>query len=170
MIKGLNMKKFIFMASLIITGFVIQTSLMGFFNFFNVIPNISLILLVIFAMLTDGVSGGTLGLLTGILYDAMIYDIFGLYALIYFLTGAVIGTISDEMLRENQLVYSLAAGLSTIVMHLLLYLILFFLRFRVQSAHGLLPSILVETILNAVLVVFVLRFFIYLSDRFNVKV
>ncbi|HOH70361.1 MAG TPA: rod shape-determining protein MreD, partial [Sedimentibacter sp.] len=121
-------------------------------------------------MLTDGVSGGTLGLLTGILYDAMIYDIFGLYALIYFLTGAVIGTISDEMLRENQLVYSLAAGLSTIVMHLLLFLILFFLRFRVQFAHGLLLSILVETILNAVLVVFVLRFFIYLSDRFNVKV
>lgn len=170
MVKGLNMKKFIFMSSLIIIGFVLQTSFMEFINFFNLIPNISLILLVIFAMLTDGVTGGILGLLTGILYDAMIYDIFGLYTLIYFLTGAVIGTISDEMLRENNLVYSLAAGLSTLVMHLLLYLILFFLRFRVRFAQSLLPSILVETVLNAVLVVFVLRLVIYLSDKFNVKV
>ncbi len=164
------MKKFILMSSSIIIGFVLQTSLMGFFNFFNVIPNISLILLVIFAMLTDGIRGGILGLLTGILYDAMIYDIFGLYTLIYFLTGAVIGAISDEMLRENHFVYSLAAGLSTIMMHLLLYFILFFLRFRVHFVQSLLPLILIETALNAVFVVFVLRFFIYLSDRFNVKV
>ncbi len=164
------MKKFIFMSSSIIIGFVLQTSLIGFFDFFNVTPNISLLLLVIFAMLTDGIRGGIMGILTGILYDVMIYDIFGLYTLIYFLTGAIIGTISDEILRENRFVYSLAAGLSTIAMHLLLYFILFFLRFRVHSVQSLLPYILIETFLNAVFVIFVLRFFKYLSDRFNVKV
>ncbi|MDD4089642.1 MAG: rod shape-determining protein MreD [Tissierellia bacterium] len=164
------MKKLILMSSLIIISFVFQTSLIGFFNHFKVIPNFPLILLVIFAMLSDGVIGGVLGFLTGILFDAMIYDIFGLYTLIYFLIGAIIGTFSDEMLRENQIVYSVAAGASTVLMHLLLYLILFFLRFRVQSAKSILPNILFETALNAVLVVFILKAVIYLFDRFNVKV
>lgn len=163
------MKRFILMSSLIIISFVFQTSFIGFFNYFNVIPNFPLILLVIFAMLSDGVTGGTLGFLTGILYDAMIFNIFGLYTLIYFLIGVTIGAISDEMLRENRIVYSVAAGISTVVMHLLLYLILFFLRFRVQSAKSILPNILFETALNAVLVVLVLKIVVYIFDRFNVK-
>lgn len=164
------MKKIILMSSLIILGFIFQTSFIGFFDFLRVIPNFSLVLLVIFAMLSDGVTGGILGFLTGILYDAMIYDIFGLYTLIYLFIGSIIGTFSDEILRENHLVHSAATGISTVVMHFLLYLILFFLRFRVQFAKSILPSILFETVLNAVLVVFVLKFVIYLFDRFNVKV
>ena len=54
-------------------------------------------------------------------------------------------------------------------MHLLLFLILFFLRFRVHLAKSILPNILFETALNAVLVIFVLKFVIYIFDRFNVK-
>jgi rod shape-determining protein MreD len=143
---------------------------MVFFDYFRIIPNFSLILLVIFAMLSDGVAGGILGILTGILYDAMIYNIFGIYTLIYFLIGAITGTYSDEMLRENQLLYSVAAGMSTIVLHLLLYLILFFLKFRVGLAANILPSIIFETVLNAVLVLFILKIVTYLFDKFNVKV
>jgi cell shape-determining protein MreD len=99
----------------------------------------------------------------------MIYDVFGIYTLIYFFIGAVIGAFSDEMLRENKLVYSAVTGISTVVMHLLLFLILFFLRFRVHLAKSILPNILFETALNAVLVIFVLKFVIYIFDRFNVK-
>lgn len=164
------MKKFILMSSLIILGFVFQTSFLVFFNHFKVIPNFSLILLVVFAMMSDGISGGILGILTGLLYDTMIYSIFGLYTLIYFLIGALIGTYSDEMLRENKLIYSVAAGISTIVMHILLYLILFFLRYRVNLAAKILPGIFMETVINAVLIVFVARIMMYLFDRFNVKV
>jgi len=121
-------------------------------------------------MMSDGISGGILGILTGLLYDTMIYSIFGLYTLIYFLIGALIGTYSDEMLRENKLIYSVAAGISTIVMHILLYLILFFLRYRVDLAAKILPGIFMETVINAVLIVFVARIMMYLFDRFNVKV
>ncbi|HHZ00645.1 MAG TPA: rod shape-determining protein MreD [Sedimentibacter sp.] len=164
------MKKFILMSFLIIIGFVFQTSFMIFFNHFKVIPNFSLILLVIFAIMSDGIQGGLLGILTGLLYDSMIYSIFGLYTLIYFLIGALIGTYSIEMLRENKFLYSVAAGISTIFMHALLYLILFFLKFRVGLAAKIFPNIILETVINAVLVVFVAKIIMYLFDRFNVKV
>lgn len=163
------MKKISLMIFLIVIVFILQTSFISFFNYFNFIPNFSLILLVIFAMLSDGLTGGFLGFLTGILYDAMIYNIFGIYTLIYFFIGALIGNFSDDMLRENYLVYSTVTGISTIVMHFLLYLILFFLRFRVQTAVSILPSMFIETVLNIVLVVFVLKFVIYLFDLLNVK-
>lgn len=163
------MKKIILMSTLLILVFIFQTSFVGFLNFLNVVPNFSLILLIIFAMLSDGLTGGMLGILTGIVYDIMIYDIFGVYTLIYFFIGALIGNISDDMLRENYLVYSAATGISTIVMHFLLYLILFFLRYRVQTAVSIFSGILFETAINAVLVVFVLKIVLYLFDIFKVK-
>jgi rod shape-determining protein MreD len=163
------MKKIGLMSSLIALFFIFQTSFIGFFNYFGIVPNFSLILLVILAMLSDGLTGGILGFVTGILYDAMIYDVFGVYTLIYFFIGAIVGILSDDMQRENYLVYSAATGISTIVMHFLLYLILFFLRFRVQTAVSILPGIIIETVINMVLVVFVLKFVIYLFNLFKVK-
>ncbi len=163
------MKRIIIMFFLIVIGFVFQTSFIVFFDYLDVIPNISMILLVIFAMLSDGVTGGILGLITGILYDVMVYDIFGLYTLIYFIIGATIGAFSDDMLRENRLVYIVVTSVSNVVMNLLLYLILFFLKFRVQFAANILPNILFETVINAVIVVFVQKMVIYLFNKFNVK-
>lgn len=168
-LKGSYMKKIILMSFLIVLGFVFQTSFMASFNYFKVIPNISLILLVIFSMQSDGIWGGILGLLTGILYDAMIYDIFGVYTLIYFIIGGLIGNFSDEMVRENYLVYSTVTGISTVVMNSILYLILFFLRFRVQGAAGILPGILIEALINSALAVFILKIIMFIFDRFNVK-
>lgn len=164
------MKKISLMSSLIVLFFIFQTSFMGFLNYFNVIPNFSLILLVIFAMLSDGLTGGIFGIMTGMLYDAMIFDVFGVYTLIYFFIGAIIGSFSDDMLRENYLIYSTVTGISTIVMHFLLYMILFFLRFRVQTAVSVLPGIIFETVINTVLVVFILRFVMYLFNLLKVKV
>jgi cell shape-determining protein MreD len=99
----------------------------------------------------------------------MIYDIFGVYTLIYFIIGAIIGNFSDDMLRENYLVYSTATGISTVVMHFLLYLILFFLKFRVQLAVAILPGIFFEALINSILVVFVFKIVVFLFDRFKVK-
>ena len=164
------MKKIGLMALLIVIFFIFQTSFMVFFNYFNFIPNFSLILLVIFAMLSDGLTAGILGIITGMLYDAMIFDVFGIYTLIYFFIGAIIGSFSDDMFRENYIIYSTVTGISTIVMHFLQYIILFFLRFKVQTAVSVLPGIIFETAINAVLVIFVLKFVIYLFDLFKVKI
>lgn len=163
------MKKITLMISIIVINFILQTSLFGFFGFLNVVPNLSLVILVILAMISDGLTGGVLGFITGILYDAMLYDIFGIYTLIYFLIGAIIGSFSDEMLRENFLAYSVVTGISTGFMHLLLYLILFFLRYRVKLATINLPAIFLEILINTIIVVFLRRFIIYLFEKLNVK-
>ncbi len=163
------MKKNGIMAAIVVIIFILQTSLFNFFNIFGTIPNVSLILVVIFAMMSNGVTGGVIGLVTGILYDSMIYNVFGVYTLIYFLIGAIIGTYSEDILRENYTAYCLATAISTIAMNLSLYLILFFLRFRVVNVGNIIASIFLELVINTILVVFVLKFIVFIFNKLNVK-
>jgi rod shape-determining protein MreD len=163
------MKKISLMAAIIVVSFIIQTSLFNFFNILGIVPNLSLICVVIFALMTNGITGGILGIIAGVMYDAMIYDVFGVYTLIYFFIGSIIGTYSDDMLRENYVAYTTVTAISTLVCHFLLYLILFFLKYRVGNAGGILSSILIETVINTVLAIFVLKLIILIFDKLNIK-
>lgn len=163
------MKKFGIMTAIVVICFIFQTSLFNFFDIFGTTPNISLILVVIFSMMSDEITGGLIGIITGILYDAMMYDVFGIYTLIYFFIGSIIGTYSDNMLRENYIAYCTVTAISTVSMHFILYLILFFLRYRVGYAGNIIGSILVEAILNTIMVVFILKFINFIFNKFNAK-
>lgn len=163
------MKKFSIMAGFIVISFIIQTSFFNFFNTLGAVPNLTLILVVIFALMTDGVTGGLLGIIAGIMYDTMIYDVFGVFTLIYFFIGSVIGNYSDDMLRENYAAYTTVTAISTVVMHFILYVILYFLRYRVGNAGSILVSILVEIVFNTVISIFVLKIIIFIFDKLNVN-
>lgn len=157
------------MAAIIVVSFIIQTSFFNFFNILGTVPNLTLILVVIFSLMTDGITGGMLGVITGLMYDTMIYDVFGVYTLIYFFIGAVIGTYSDDMLRENYAAYTTVTALATAVMHFILYIILFFLRYRVGNVGSIFGSILIEIAFNTVLSIFVLKLIVSIFDKLNVK-
>lgn len=163
------MKKFSIIIAIIIVSFIIQTSLFNFFNILGTVPNISLILVVIFALMTNGIAGGILGILTGVMYDTMIYDVFGIYTLIYFFIGSIIGTYNDYILRENYVAYSTITALSTVVWHFLLYVILFFMKYRVGSASNILSNIFIEIIFNAVMVIFVHKLINLIFDKLSIK-
>jgi len=163
------MKKIGIMAAIIIINFIFQTSLYNYVNIFGVIPNISLILVVIFAMMTNSIVGGFLGILTGVLYDIMLQDIFGVYTLIFFIIGCIIGSFSEDVYRDNYMLYGLISLLSTIFMHFSLFVILFFLKYRVSNAYYILESIILEIVLNTVISIVILKFVVYIFNKFNLK-
>ena len=157
------------MAAVIIVSFILQTSFFSFFNILGTVPDLSLILVVIFALMTDRVTGGILGIITGVLYDTMIYDVFGVYTLIYFVIGSMAGTYSDDMLRENYAVYAISTAVATLLCHFLLYVLLFFLKYRVGNVADILGSIILEVVLNTILSILVLKFITIIFDKLNVK-
>lgn len=163
------MKKYSLIAISITLSFILQTSLFKFINIFGTLPNLSLVLVVTFSMMTNGIIGGLIGLFTGILFDSMMYDVFGIYTLVYFVIGASIGIYADDMQRDNFAAYTVIAALSTIVFHFLLYIILFFLRYRLETAAGFLVSILTEAVLNALVVIIVLKLILKAFDVLNIK-
>jgi rod shape-determining protein MreD len=157
------------MVAIILINFIFQTSLYKFVSFFGVVPNISLILLVIFSMMTNGVVGGFLGLLTGLFYDMMLQEVFGIYTLVYFVIGALIGSFSEELNRENYMLYGTATLLSTIFMHLSIFIILFFLKYRISSSYYILGKIVLEIVLNTVLSFFILKLIVRIFAKINFK-
>lgn len=163
------MKKINIMIIIVVINFIFQTSLYNYLDIFGVIPNISLIFVVIFAMTTNGILGGAIGILTGFLYDVMMYDVFGVYTLIYFIIGAVIGSFSEVVNRENYMLYSIATLLSTLFFHALLYILLFFLKYNVGNVSYIIKNTLLQTIFNTLISIIVLKFVIYIFNKFNIK-
>lgn len=163
------MKKINIMVIIVVINFIFQTSLYNYLDIFGIIPNISLIFVVIFAMTTNGILGGAIGILTGFLYDVMMYDVFGVYTLIYFIIGAVIGSFSEVVNRENYMLYSLATLLSTLFFHALLYILLFFLKYNVGNVSYIIKNTLLQTIFNTLISIIVLKFVIYIFNKFNIK-
>jgi rod shape-determining protein MreD len=163
------MKRINIMVIIVVINFVFQTSFYNYLDIFGTIPNISLIFVVTFAMMTNGIIGGSIGILTGVLYDVMIYDVFGIYTLIYFIIGAVIGSFSQYVNKENYALYSLVTLLSTLFFHTLLYILLFFLKYDVQNIGYIIKNTLLQTTLNALISIFVLKFVVYFLNKVNVK-
>lgn len=163
------MKKINIMAAIVVLNFIFQTSLYNYLDIFGLIPNISLILVVIFAMMTNGIIGGFVGILTGFLYDVMLYDVFGVYTLIYFIIGAAIGSFSEVVNRENYTLYILTTLLATLFLHTSIYVILFFLRYNVQNFTYILKNLIFEGILNTFISILVLKIVICVFNKFNLK-
>jgi len=163
------MKKINIMVVIILINFIFQTSLYNYLDIFGIIPNISLIFVVIFAMMSNGIVGGALGLFTGILYDVMMYDVFGVYTFIYFILGAVIGSFSEDINRENYTLYNVITLLATVVFHVLLYILLFFLKYDVENIGYIFKNIILSMIFNSIFSIFVLKIIVHLFNKFGIK-
>lgn len=163
------MKKVGVIAAIIIINFILQTSFYSFISIFNVIPNISLILVVIFALMEGGIAGGVIGIFTGILYDTLVYDIFGVYTLIYFLVGALVGSYNEQVDTDISTAHCIFTFISTLFFHIAIYTILFFMKFSVENAVNILAYIGIEIILNTIIAFFLFKFIVYIYEKFNIR-
>lgn len=159
--------KRIIMIAIVILNFILQTSLYPFLGFFGIVPNISLILVVIFAIYTDSITGAVIGLITGLLYDIMIMDIFGINALLFFISGAILGAINEEVNKENSLTYVTFTLLTAITWHGIMYVILYFLRIEITDINYILKIVAVEIILDCIFAIVVWKLMIWLFEKFN---
>lgn len=163
------MKKILIMAAIILINFILQTSLNSFLDIFGVIPNISLILIVIFSIMTNGVIGGILGLFTGILYDIMFYEVFGIFTLIYFIIGALSGYFSEEINKENYSMYCTIVFIATIVINFSMYVISFFLNYNIVKPYIFFGKNILEIILNTVSTILIMKLIVNIFSKLNIK-
>ncbi len=163
------MKKIWLMAAIILINFILQTSLNSFLDIFGVIPNISLILVVIFSVMTNGIIGGILGIFTGILYDIMFYEVFGVNTLIYFIIGALAGYFSEEINKENYSMYCTVVFIATVLMNFSFYVVSFFLKYNIESPSVFFFKNILEIFLNTVVTILIMKFIVNLFNKLNIK-
>ena len=162
------MKK-LYIILIVFINLILQVTLYNFVKVFDVVPNIALILVVLFSLTTDVFMGGFIGLFTGILYDVLIMDVIGINGLIYFIIGVTLGNFSEEINRENKMLYVFVTAIATVFYHLVTAFIMFFLKVNISSITLIIDKIIIQIIINSLLCILVHRLVNYVFGLANIK-
>ncbi|QSX06210.1 rod shape-determining protein MreD [Sedimentibacter sp. zth1] len=161
--------KRMYMFLIVFINLILQVSLYNFLKIFDVIPNIALILVVIFSLSTDDITGGLIGLITGLLYDVLIMDVIGINALIYFIVGVSLGSLSEDVNRENKMLFALITAIATVFYHLLTFIALFFLKVNASSVALIFNKIILQIVLNTLFCILLYKLLELLFNLFKIK-
>lgn len=154
---------------IVIVNIILQITLYNFVKIYDIVPNIALILIVLFSLTTNEYMGGLIGLLTGLLYDILVMDIIGINTLIYFVVGVTLGHFSEEINKENKFLYVLITAIASVFYHLVTAMVMFFLRMNVSNTILILDKIIFQIILNSLLCIPVQMLVNYLLSFANIK-
>ncbi|EOC99825.1 rod shape-determining protein MreD [Caldisalinibacter kiritimatiensis] len=147
--------RFFIIFSIIILNFIFQSTLLHFFEFFGVVPNTGLILVVVFGLLTNRKASSTIGLTIGFLQDIIFDSVIGVHALIYFFIGYILGVTNQNLFRENKLIPFVVTVISTVGFHLAYYLCMYFLGINTTIVHIVKEIAFAEAVYNSIISIFI---------------
>ena len=91
---------------------------------FDIVPNLSMILIVFWGILQGGEHGRRLGLVVGLLQDILFCRVIGFYGLVYYLIGHISGFFNRDFDKRHfilSLTVVAAADLAYGILHYLIY-------------------------------------------------
>ncbi len=148
----------IFAVSMIlITNFLLQSTLLQHFRVFGIIPNTALILVVHFAILWGKNRGALIGFFAGLLQDIFLGNIFGANALIYMIIGFNVGMLEKAVFKDNPLTPVLFTVVATVIYHISLFSLMYIYQMRTDFVSLLRSVIIIEAIFNGVLSPFIYK-------------
>jgi len=119
-----------------------------------VLPNTSLILVVVFGALYGRNEGLYMALFTGIFQDLFLSKVLFINLMIYVVLAWIIGSFEESLFKDNFLTPLVITSVSTVSYHIIW--ISFMYLFRSNIDHNLVTKVLVlETILNGIISVFI---------------
>lgn len=151
------MYNYIFTILILLLNFIFQTTILPHLSVMGVVPNTSLIIIVIIALLRGKYSGAFTGLIAGLLQDMMFSKVIGINALIYFLIGYAVGLLDDKVFKENLVLPFVTILISTFTYHILYYLFMIFLSREASLAIVMKDILIKELIYNSFLSIFVYK-------------
>ncbi|MBS3994191.1 MAG: rod shape-determining protein MreD [Alkaliphilus sp.] len=161
-----------FMAVFIIMtcNLILQSTLLQYFKIFNIIPNTTLVLVVVFSILWGKYRGASIGLVAGLVQDILFGEMVGTNALIYMLIGLIIGSLESSIFKENSFTPVFFSTLSTFVYHLLFYFIMTIADNQIPFLLILRKIVLIEVIYNAVFSVAIYKIIYSLTKHQNLRI
>lgn len=153
----------------IILNLILQPTIVPYFDIFDVVPNTSLIIVVIIAILNGKKTGAICGLVIGLLQDIMFGVPIGINPFIYFFAGYLIGMAENVLSKESIIFPIIMTILSTIGYHILYYTFTFFLGYEISFVHLMKNVVIIETIYNTLLSIILFRLFSKLSKESSIR-
>lgn len=151
------MINYLFTILILLINFIFQTTILQNFSIMGIVPNTSLIIVVIFALLRGKYDGAFTGLIAGLLQDIFFSQAIGVNALIYFLIGYVVGLLDDKVFKENLVLPFMIILSSTFAYNIMYYLFMIFLSRNVSFTTMMKDIIVIEMIYNSIIGIFIYR-------------
>ncbi|WZL71583.1 rod shape-determining protein MreD [Clostridiaceae bacterium 35-E11] len=155
---------------IIITNFIIQSTLLQHFKVLGIIPNTALIIVVGFAILWGKSRGAMIGFFTGMLQDILLGSLLGVNAMIYMLIGYNIGTFEKNIYKDNNLTPIFFTIISTVLYHLMFYIVMYMTHNQMPILILMRKIIFPEVIYNGIVSTFVYRLLYNLTRYPNIKI
>ncbi|NLW22434.1 MAG: rod shape-determining protein MreD [Tissierellia bacterium] len=144
---------------IIVVNFIFQSTILPYFNIFDVVPNTSLILIVIISLLKGKKTGSLIGLIIGLLQDIIFSPVIGINGFIYFFVGYLIGMIENKLSKDNVLIPFIMTMGATVGYHLLYYVFMYFLAYNISFYSFFRKVVVIEMICNSLLSLVIYKWF-----------
>ncbi len=140
---------------IIILALVIQTTIFTSLSFFVVVPDLILVLVVLFSLINGPNFGIKFGFISGLALDLMVGELIGLNALTKMMIGLIVGLLALRFYKENYVIPFVSVVFATIADQLLyaLGMAIFGVQFSLLTLteQMLLPLVLYNGILGLLL-------------------
>ncbi len=159
------MKRCITIGIIIIVCFLLQSTIFHYIELAGVVPNLLLIVTMSFGLMRGRREGMLVGFFSGLLIDIFFGSVLGPYALIYMTMGYINGFFHRIYYVEDVLLPMLMITLNDFIFNVIIYLIYFLLRNRLNFGEYLLTVILPEMIYTIIVTLFFYKFLVRINLR-----
>lgn len=158
-------RRVVITGAMIIIAFLLQTTLFQEFSLGLAAPNLLLILTFIFGFMRGKRSGIIVGFFCGLLIDIFFSEVLGFYALLYMIIGYVNGFFNKIFYDEDVTLPLLLLVGSDLSYNMMIYIIRFLLRNRLDFIYYFLNIMLPELIYTIFITVFIYRLILGVNRR-----
>ncbi|MCF6463691.1 rod shape-determining protein MreD [Clostridium sp. Cult1] len=144
---------------IIIINFILQSTILQYFNIFNVVPNTGLVIIVVIALLKGKRAGSIVGLIAGLLQDIIFSPVIGINGFLYFFIGYLVGMTENKLSKDNILIPFIMTLISTICYHLFYYLFMYFLSYNISFLIFFKDVVIIEMLYNSFISIILYKWF-----------
>ena len=159
------MRRFIVSFLLVISCFVLQSTVFKSIAFGGIIPNLMIVLTASFGFMRGEKSGILFGFFCGLLADIFFGSVIGLYAMIYMYIGYANGKFNMIFYPEDIKLPLALIFVSDMAYGLLSYIILFLMRGRFHFTYYLIHIILPEMVYTIVVTLIFYPFLLWINKK-----
>ena len=159
------MKRFIVSVFLIITCFLLQTTVFRGLAFGGIVPNLMIVLTASFGFMRGEKTGLIMGFCSGLLIDIFFGSVLGLNAMIYMYIGYTNGKFNRIFFPDDIKLPLALILVSDLAYGFLYYTILFLMRGRFHISYYILHVILPEMVYTILVTLFLYPLILWINKK-----
>ena len=163
------MKRSITIGFIIIICFILQSTLFQYLALAGIVPNLLLIVTLSFGLMRGRREGMLVGFFSGLLIDVFFGQVLGPYAFIYMTMGYINGFFHRIYYVEDVLLPMITIAVNDFIFNVIVYIIFFLLRNRLDFGEYLINIILPEMLYTMLVTLFFYKLLVRINKRLKIN-